>query len=280
MLYGKPKYLVISTCSDRSLHRFWCPSEAYDTFLIYYGDGDGFPGESTYYLKARGPKFHLIEQALQLHPEILSKYHYVWLPDDDVLLSSEEVARLFDLSFQYNLHLSQPALIGWYGPSCVLTTPGTVLRYTNWVEIMCPCLSRQAIHQCRPTFTENITGWSIDAAWNVLLGHPRNRIAVIDDVVAIHTRPVFGGDVYKQIDGDNPLIKGWNDSIEVKVKYNLNDEAIKDMTVGKPLGQGEIFGCVTYGGIPKTMEEGRPRNERRWPPNKTLWDLLDIKLQM
>jgi len=141
---------------------------------------------------------------------------------------------------------------------------------------MCPCFSRQALQKCLPTFTENVTGWSIDAAWNVILNHPQDKIAIIDEVVAIHTRPVFGGDVYNQLDGSNPLVKGWNDSYPVRLKYNLNEEANKD--IGEPLGQGEIYGCVTYGKVEKYMENERPRSERSWPKSKTIWKLIEREL--
>lgn len=266
MLHVAPKFLVISTVNDRSLHKHWAPSKHYDTCLIYYGDNDGFRGESTYYFRQKGPKFTLIDQILKELPE----YHYYWMPDDDVFLEEPDVLRLFNLSVQYYLDISQPAIAGYYGPSCTLCVPECVLRYTNWVEIMCPVMSRRALQICRPTFTENRTGWSIDAAWNVLLEHPRNKIAIIDDVVAIHTRPVFGGDVYKK---SNPLVEGWNDSLAVRIKYNLNDEALKDIPYGKPLGSGEIFGVVVYDEVKKNMEEGIERPQRIWPPVNSLWSL-------
>jgi hypothetical protein len=274
MLLPQSKFLVISTVSDRSLHRFWCPSKAYDTCLIYYGNGEGFPDVSTYYVRAKGPKFHLIDQILTEHPEWLSKYQYVWMPDDDVCLAEEDLLRLFKLSAEYHLEISQPAIMGWYGPIPPLCNTDTVLRYTNWVEIMCPVLSRHAIQKCRETFRANITGWSIDAAWNVLLGHPKNKIAIIDDVAAIHTRPVFGGDVYKQLDGEDPLVKGENDSVPVRLKYRLNEET--DLDQGKPLGQGEIFGCVTYSEVKKDMEGERPRSERFWPSSSILKKAIEI----
>jgi hypothetical protein len=276
MMHLKPKFLVISTVNDLSLHRYWCPSPAYDTCLIYYGNGPGFPNAATYYKQAKGPKFHLIDQILTEHPEWLSEYHYFWLPDDDVCLPAEEVLRLFQLTMEYHLDISQPGMIGWYGPTPPLCNAGTILRYTNWVEIMCPVLSRHAVRKCRETFTANITGWSIDAAWNVLLGHPTNKIAIIDDVVAIHTRPVFGGDVYKQLDGDNPLVKGWNDAFPVRLKYHLNEETAKDQ--GKPLGQGEIFNCVTYGEVKKEMEGEKPRSERFWPLSPILLRAIQREL--
>ena len=60
-------------------------------------------------------------------------------------------------------------------------------------------MSRNALRTCLSTFDENKTGWSLDAVWNVLLNHPKNEIAIIDDVIAIHTRPVFGGDIYNEL---------------------------------------------------------------------------------
>lgn len=271
MLFPEKKYLVISAVGDESLHRHWCQSKNYDTLLIYYGDGVGYKHHSKYYKEAKGPKFHLIKQALEEIPE-LQYYTYIWMPDDDVYLDSKEVFRLFEINTEFNLSISQPSIMGWYGPTAPLAEAGTLLRYTNWVEIMCPCMSRKALKVCLPTFDENKTGWSIDAAWNVLLGHPKNEMAIIDDVVAFHTRPVFGGDIYNEF-GEEALTKAWRDSEIVRDKYNLVEETDKD--IGTKIGQGEIYGAVKYSEVQKKMEGGLPRNERFWPPIPALQKFIE-----
>lgn len=82
--------------------------------------------------------------------------------------------------------------------------PGNVLRYTNFVEIIAPCFSRNAFEKCRDSFTYNKSCWAIDVLWDKILGHPQDAIAVIDDVIAVHTRPCFWGDNYSNNNVDNP----------------------------------------------------------------------------
>jgi len=271
MLYAKPTFLVISAVGDDSLHRYWSKSKNFDTCLIYYGDGNGYPHESRYYRKDKGPKYHLIKRALEQIPE-LHRYTYVWMPDDDVYLDASGVSRLFELSMRFDLHISQPSLMGWYGPTVPLNIAGALLRFTNWIEIMCPCFSRHALHICKQTFDENQTGWSIDAAWNVLLGHPQDKLAIIDDVVAVHTRPVFGGDIYDQL-GQDKLKEAWKDSDIIREKYDLVAETDKDC--GTKIGQGEIYGVVQYSEIQKKMEADLPRSERFWPPVPALHKFIE-----
>lgn len=271
MLYTKPRYLVISAVGDQSLHKYWSKSNSYDTCLIYYGNNQGYHNESKYYKEAKGPKYHLIKNVLEEISD-LGQYHYIWMPDDDVYLDESSLLRLFEISTQFNLSISQPAIMGWYGPTVPLATAGTILRYTNWVEIMCPCMSRDALRVCLTTFNENRTGWSIDAVWNVLLNHPKNKIAIIDDVVGLHTRPVFGGDIYNEF-GKDVLTKAWRDSEIVRRKYNLEEETDKD--IGVKIGQGEIYGTVKYSEIKKKMEENLPRNERFWPPIPVLRKFIE-----
>lgn len=268
----EPRYLVISAIGDESLHQHWCKSPNYDTFLIYYGEGKGFPHESKYYKRAKGPKFHLIKQVLEEYPE-LQHYTYIWMPDDDVYLDSKSVTKLFEINRTYNLSISQPAIVGFYGPTVPLGKAGTFLRYTNWVEIMCPCMSRNALRKCITTFNENKTGWSIDAAWNVLLGHPKKEIAIIDAIMAIHTRAVFQGDAYSELNGEEKLKEAWKDADLVRYKYDLWKEYDKD--VGEKIGQGEIYGAVMYSEIQKKMEADLPRTERFWPPIPALREFIE-----
>lgn len=266
-----PKFLVISTVGDDSLHRYWSKSERFDTCLIYYGDGKGYENESKYYIRSKGPKYHLISDAIEKYPEF-KNYTYIWMPDDDVYMKRGCVERLFDMNMEYNLWLSQPSIIGWYGTSVPLNDARYILRYTNWVEIMCPVMSKYALTKCIKTFKDNITGWSIDSAWNILLGHPKNKIAIIDDIVAIHTRQVFGGDTYNNLDEANKdeinkdeAAKA--DSHKVREKYNIVLEMAKDE--GIRLGEGEIFNAVMYSGIDRKREE-LPRSKRFWPANEAI----------
>lgn len=255
------KNLVISTVGDLSLHKTWSSSDDYDTYLIYYGDDKGYDGQSKFYKRAKGYKYHLIKDAIDELPSLLD-YDFIWLPDDDIAASSADVSKLFHMMAEYDLKIAQPSIIGYYGVDITLTQKSSIIRFTNWVEIMCPCFSSNALHICKASFKENNCGWSIECIWNKLLGHPTDKIAIIDDISVMHTRPVLTGDTY---DGrENPLDFAMRESRIVYDKWELSDDMEKDLKKGKPVN-GEVYCAVVYRQIFKDMEKGVNKTNRVWP---------------
>lgn len=78
-----------------------------------------------------------------------------------------------------------------------LKNEGLSFRHTNFVEIMAPLFSRQALLQCLFTFNISISGYGLDLIWPKVLGWPTDKIALFDSVSVRHTRPIGSGPVYK-----------------------------------------------------------------------------------
>lgn len=68
-----------------------------------------------------------------------------------------------------------------------------VLRYTNFVEMMLPCFSKEALHKVIGTFNENESGWGTEFHWPLLIETNGRDMAIIDSVPMVHTRPVKRG---------------------------------------------------------------------------------------
>jgi hypothetical protein len=271
MIRDRIKNLVIGAVGDKSLHHHWLNGKRnYDLFLIYFGDGQGYEGEGEYYKRAKGYKFHLLQDLLNERPELFD-YKYIWLPDDDLYATPEEINRIFWFMRKHRLELAQPSIMGHYGVDITLHQKGSLLRFTNWIEIMCPCFSSSALKTCMKTFKENETGWSIETIWNVLLGHPRDKIAIIDDIIVTHTRPVLTGDTHNK--HADPLKRALDEANEVYYRYGLDREMEKDIKYGTPTG-GEVYCTVVYSQIKKPMEDGIPRQDRCWPHVKPFTDWL------
>jgi hypothetical protein len=271
------KNAVVAAVGDHSLHKHWVPTANcdYDLYLVNYGTRD-YAADARVHVMRAGTKFHLIDDLLAECPR-LGQYDRVWMPDDDLYATPREIGELFRVAEKYGLWLCQPSLVGWYGLEPTLHHRGCVLRYTNYVEIMCPCFSRAALAACRGTFKENSTGWGIDAAWNVLLGHPTERIAVIDDVIVAHTRPVGGGDMYKN--QTRTMGDAMEEAANVYRKYNLAAENYKDLKSGRAVSQ-ELFytryySIVEYGRVFRSVEAGVDVSRRLWPPTDIMRDFCN-----
>lgn len=257
------KNLVIAAVGDRSRHREWLGGKTYDTYLIYFGDKEqGCKGEARFHKFAKGYKYHLIKDVLDSE-SFIENYEYVWLPDDDLLTRGPDIDKLFQFMKEYDLWVAQPSIMGWYGVDITLHQKGSLVRFTNWVEIMCPCFSQAALQTCKKVFKENKTGWSIETIWNVLLGHPRDKIAIIDDIVVFHSRPVLTGDTHK--DRADPLKEAMAEAEAVYEKWKLGPEMRADTEHGQRV-DSEVWCAVVYKQIMKEMEEGIPKQERFWPP--------------
>lgn len=201
--------LIISTIGDSSCHRTWIAGPEtpnFDLFLIYYGDGpDAAAADAQYYLRRKGFKFELLHHVALEHRSTLAKYDRIWCPDDDVACSTRDLNLLFEIFERYRLRLAQPGIAaGDTSYRSLLRKPGNILRYTPFVEVMCPLFTREAFDQLSTTFLECRSAWGLDWVWAKQFA-PR-EMAIIDKVGVHHTRPLCSGDHYKQLSrlGINP----------------------------------------------------------------------------
>jgi hypothetical protein len=194
--------LVISPIGDDSVHASWLSDRAgraFDTFLIHYGKLPDFGrADADHYLARQGFKWELLDYVLREYHDITDRYDRVWLPDADVRADTATVNRLFLLFEEYDLQLAQPAIsAGEVSYEFLRKRPGVVLRYSPYVECMCPLLTREALATVLPTFMENRSGWGIDWVWPRYFA--RHQIAVLDAVAVEHTGRLFKGEHYQKL---------------------------------------------------------------------------------
>ena len=117
--------------------------------------------------------------------------HSFFLVDDDIRMTASSVNRLFDVMKDYNLEIAQPALTLSYGTYYItMHDPTCMLRYTDFVEMMMPCFSRDALLKVLPTFKEKVRWQGIEFHWPVLIDTCHKDMAVIDDILAVHARSI------------------------------------------------------------------------------------------
>lgn len=187
------KWCIISTVGNNSQHRHWISSsQEYDVHLIVYDDSYGKYKADTPFIKRReGYKFQLVYEYLQENKHLIEHYAYFFIPDDDIYIEPEHINKLFRSMKKYQLAIAQPAISNTY-----YTYPHTRkkwfynIRYTNFVEIMQPCFSRDALKKTLFTFKENNSGWGLDFHWGKLVDFRKKNMAVLHNVHSIHTRPV------------------------------------------------------------------------------------------
>ena len=142
-----------------------------------------------------GPNTNKFGRIVALLPE-LTRYEAIWFPDDDIRCDPAGVERLFDVFRRRNMLLAQPSLAdGSYVAHEITRWNGSVeVRFTNFVEAMCPLFSRDALRIPRSV----VPGGTLrlrarhDLADDA--GEPaRPDWDCIDAAPVVHSRPIGGG---------------------------------------------------------------------------------------
>jgi len=172
-----------------------------------------------------GYKYKNIKKCIETL-DILVKYDYIWLPDWDVNIPIESLNELFTLAEQYNLDLCQPSLSSDSHMSWSITehNPDSVVRLTNFVEVMCPLFKSSFLKEVLWTFDLNYSSWGLDFLW-CSIGKEKN-IGIIDSVIVKHERPISSHE-WILPNGKN----SHQELEELQKKYNLflNPTVLKSM---------------------------------------------------
>lgn len=234
------KYCVLSAVGQKSLHREWIQEEVnFDLHLIIYDNSyNKFYNDTNYISYQKGYKFKLVHDYLQKHPEYLEHYECFFVPDDDISIDPVNISKLFGIMEEYQLEIAQPALSdSYYTYEHTIKQKGVILRQTNFVEMMAPCFSRNALKKVLFTFNENISGWGIEFHWSKLIGFSGVEMAVVDDVYCVHTRPIQSNNS-----------RNYEELIAYLYKYNLNKDIVET-------GSVSMCNNVNTGWIPVVVDK-------------------------
>ena len=230
------KNLLVSAVGDQSLHNVWIRERPeFDAYLIYYGDDDALADKYTqqvpFFERRKGTKFNMLKTVMDENESFFKNYDFVFIPDDDLYLNTKGINQIFQLAHKYDLELCQPSIVGYYDVAITLHTPASLLRFTNFVEVMCPCFNSLALEKCKETFNYSISSWGIDIWWHKIMNYPTNKFAVLDDVIAIHTRRCHGGDNYVNNVIENP----WEQMNTLILEQGLSSDKIEYDRVWKEM---------------------------------------------
>lgn len=187
---------VVVRAGKRSTHAAWLQGEPleFDLLVVAY---EALPSEliegTKTYVIIIGAKVFGWSKFFQDYPEIFREYDQIAMMDDDLICSAREINRCFSIGRQYNLSLWQPSL-SWsshFSHGAFLHNPIYLLRYVNFVEMMCPFFSSNHLQSCLPTLSMGLeTG--IDRLWCRIKPEWRHAYAVIDAAQVEHSQVVGG----------------------------------------------------------------------------------------
>ena len=242
MTQNSRRFLVIGRVGGKSLHGHWIADTAckrtWDLQLNAYGDAAAKIADVDLpTVIDQGTKWDSLARHFRAHPELLDRYDYVMLPDDDLMMTASGINRIFEVAVAHDLTIAQPAMSmdSFVSYPVLMRCPGFQLRYTNHLECMSPCIKTSYMKTLLPIIEKYVCGWGADHIWALLMQDPPFKAAVIDEVTMTHTRAFYTGTLY-----DSFAKQGVNPFDEVKIVTALFENFPKR--------------TVVYGGI---LEDGR-----------------------
>lgn len=213
------KYLVIIQAGHGGLHQKWFDPNAdrnWDLCVNLYDATDARLPGAEFIVAQSGTKASAMAMYASSLGHIVRGYDYVMFLDDDVSFHMPTLDRAFAVCAKYQLDAAQMSLSK--RSNCVwpvfFSQEGSGLRFTNGVEIMMPILSARCFKACGDLLGRSVSGFGLDLAIGQRAGElGQNNVAVLDECVAEHLRPIdaSGGALYSYLRsvGINPKAELW-----------------------------------------------------------------------
>lgn len=190
--------LVVVRAGGKSLHAQWLDqpyeARAFDLIVSYF-DADAYaahmPQDGVQAILVKGGKWDGLFETFKAFPHH-TNYTHIWLPDDDIATTGADINGMFDAAESHDLAVCQPSLTldSYFSHFMFLTCKGFARRYTNYIEIMIPCLSAGIFAQTLPLFEDTMSGYGLDYLWCRMKGAGPYKAAILDEIAMHHTRPI------------------------------------------------------------------------------------------
>ena len=207
--------LVLTRAGDTSLHPKWIKNSpvqnrSWDLFVSYYGKTPKkWQRDDILYTQYQGGKGDGIYDVFQKYPDLLDRYDYILMADDDFDMTAKQISRIFEIMRHYDLQIGQPSFshssYAVYFPQ--YHNPLFKIRYSNFAEAITTCLASSIWRQILPLYQDNPHAWYIDCFWARLCDDPQTQCAIIDEVQVTHTRPCTSSEFYQSVTRRTGMVK-------------------------------------------------------------------------
>ncbi|MBC8747233.1 hypothetical protein OKW43_001396 [Paraburkholderia sp. WC7.3g] len=248
------KYLVVLRCGDRSLHPQWFSggkTPSFDLMLSYYGNNENYADVFAKTIhRFKGTKWEGLHDFMLRNAQSISQYRYIWLPDDDILTDVQTLNEFFEYVDRENFALAQPSLDerSYFSHSTTLQNRAFEFRETNFVEVMVPCFSSNALHAIKDSFERTKTGWGLDYLWPKQVAS-LGKVGIVDRFAVFHTRPVASADHSMAWSELNQTLGQYGMRASIKVRRGRTRDAGKTYASGR-LGNPTLFIHAVKGSHP------------------------------
>lgn len=185
------RYLVYTSAGDYANLRPWLKGKKdFDLWVTYYGDqGARYREIADHYNAHKGSKWQNLLEVTKRWPQVLGRYEAVLAMDDDVVIDTAAINRLFAVRRQYDLWICSAAFDarGIIRHKITGAQPGKFMRYVNFVENTCPVFRKDKLDEFMKVYDGSLFGNGVDYWYLEVMGpQAQGKIAIIDAIRCIN----------------------------------------------------------------------------------------------
>lgn len=208
----KKNILFTSINNDTNFYNLWLDeSRNYDICLCYYGSQKNkeFEKYADYYFENKGSKFQNFYYIWNTYP-FIKNYDNYFIVDDDIIINTSEINKLFDIMNKYNLWILQPSFkkISKISHQITKQKINNFIRYVNFIEVNTMMIKKEQLQICMEIYDPILVGYGIDWLFIWKLGqYHKNKYAIIDTISCVNPKRKSSIDILQNL---NVRFKIWS----------------------------------------------------------------------
>jgi len=162
------KYLLFTSSGD-SYNKIldWTINKEYDICVHYYGNKNikekPYYNKIDYYYVSKGWKFNILNYMYKNNLIDLTKYSYIAVFDDDIIISSTKINNLFNLCEKNYLYFGAPCFLGGkISHQITKKVNGSKFRYVNFIEVNVPIIKTDILIDILKEYNNELLGYGFD----------------------------------------------------------------------------------------------------------------------
>ena len=217
------KNLVFTAAGQNSNIKQWLSAgdRNWDLAIVDYNGtkADYHEAVADFYFEAKGGKFPLLKHFYNQMGNKLDHYEAVWVADDDIIIDTLDINRIFDLRKKHDLIICQP-VFSFKGKNSIAVlqqNDKSGVELINFIEMNVPCFEKKALDRVMDEWDfPHLIGWGGDFVYLNILGGPDNfigKVALLHDVVCTNPFDNIKVGGKRDIDGlgdNNEQKKEWH----------------------------------------------------------------------
>lgn len=161
--------VVFTSCGDQTTcHELWTGSDRdYDIIGVYYGDTqdrfEQYCDRFDYVFRHKGSKFQNFFSFYR-GSNIFKQYDRMFIVDDDIIIDTHGINSLFNFSKDNELMICSPSITpeSKISHDVTLQQDNSKYRYTNFIEVNTPLMSKKSVQLLNKYYNSNLIGWGVD----------------------------------------------------------------------------------------------------------------------